>query len=238
MIRLSGIAKSFGDNTVLAGVDLSIAEGRVTALIGPSGSGKSTLLRTANLLEMPEAGTLEIGRDALRRLGDDTAFVLMQRAVAAVGGRGHGPEGAATIRLLEALRGESEAARTMAGVRAVPGETIILMREYGRAGIAALPATAGERVFDGRFVVDAGAGPSHCGARLVAFGDLGRGNPVEKTLPVLVAGDSLVAIPAQLGGKVAAGTPLLAIRSLVGWSLTRDLPPPTGGRAGPSAKPR
>ena len=61
MIRLSGIAKSFGDNTVLAGVDLSIAEGRVTALIGPSGSGKSTLLRTANLLEMPEAGTLEIG---------------------------------------------------------------------------------------------------------------------------------------------------------------------------------
>ncbi|MDX1731702.1 MAG: ATP-binding cassette domain-containing protein, partial [Aurantimonas coralicida] len=61
MIRLSGIAKSFGENTVLDGVDLTIAEGRVTALIGPSGSGKSTLLRTANLLEMPEAGTLEIG---------------------------------------------------------------------------------------------------------------------------------------------------------------------------------
>ncbi len=61
MIRLSGIAKSFGENIVLDGVDLTIAEGRVTALIGPSGSGKSTLLRTANLLEMPEAGTLEIG---------------------------------------------------------------------------------------------------------------------------------------------------------------------------------
>lgn len=53
MIRLSGIRKSFGENTVLDGVDLNIAEGRVTALIGPSGSGKSTLLRTANLLEMP-----------------------------------------------------------------------------------------------------------------------------------------------------------------------------------------
>ncbi|WP_370194600.1 amino acid ABC transporter ATP-binding protein [Aurantimonas coralicida] len=61
MIRLSGIRKSFGENTVLDGVDLNIAEGRVTALIGPSGSGKSTLLRTANLLEMPDAGTLEIG---------------------------------------------------------------------------------------------------------------------------------------------------------------------------------
>ena len=61
MIRLSGIVKRFGDNTVLRGVDLDIAEGSVTALIGPSGSGKSTLLRTANLLEIPEAGTLEIG---------------------------------------------------------------------------------------------------------------------------------------------------------------------------------
>jgi cystine transport system ATP-binding protein len=61
MIRLSGIVKRFGANTVLAGVDLDIVEGHVTALIGPSGSGKSTLLRTANLLEIPEAGTLEIG---------------------------------------------------------------------------------------------------------------------------------------------------------------------------------
>ncbi|WP_370195264.1 MULTISPECIES: tRNA lysidine(34) synthetase TilS [Aurantimonas] len=195
-------------------------------------------MQAAGELMLPDDGTLRIARDALRRLGDDAAFVLLQRAIAAVGGRGHGPEGAATIRLLDALRGESEAARTLAGVRAVPGATIILMREYGRAGIAALPATGGERVFDGRFVVDAGAGPLHSGARLVAFGDLGRGNPVEKTLPVLVAGDSLVAIPAQLGGKVAAGTLLLAIRSLVGWSLTRDLPPPTGGWTGRHAKPR
>ncbi|GGD14728.1 amino acid ABC transporter ATP-binding protein [Aureimonas glaciei] len=61
MIRLTGIVKRFGENTVLNGVDLDIPEGEVTALIGPSGSGKSTLLRTANLLEIPEAGTLEIG---------------------------------------------------------------------------------------------------------------------------------------------------------------------------------
>lgn len=64
MIRLAGLRKSFGENTVLDGVDLDIAPGRVTALIGPSGSGKSTLLRCVNLLEVPEAGSLEL--DSLR----------------------------------------------------------------------------------------------------------------------------------------------------------------------------
>lgn len=44
MIRLQKIEKSFGGNPVLKQVDVSIAEGSVTALIGPSGSGKSTLL--------------------------------------------------------------------------------------------------------------------------------------------------------------------------------------------------
>ncbi|ORE85344.1 amino acid ABC transporter ATP-binding protein, partial [Aurantimonas sp. 22II-16-19i] len=61
MIRLSGIEKSFSGNLVLKGVNLAVQEGAVTALIGPSGSGKSTLLRCANLLETPDAGTVEIG---------------------------------------------------------------------------------------------------------------------------------------------------------------------------------
>ncbi|WP_238919988.1 amino acid ABC transporter ATP-binding protein [Achromobacter xylosoxidans] len=61
MIRLEQIEKSFGGNLVLKQVDVAIAEGSVTALIGPSGSGKSTLLRCVNLLEVPDRGTLEIG---------------------------------------------------------------------------------------------------------------------------------------------------------------------------------
>ncbi|KQT84066.1 amino acid ABC transporter ATP-binding protein [Aurantimonas sp. Leaf443] len=60
MIALSGIVKRFGDNTVLDGAGLVVAQGRVTALIGPSGSGKSTLLRCANLLEIPDAGRLDL----------------------------------------------------------------------------------------------------------------------------------------------------------------------------------
>ena len=80
MIALSGIRKSFGTNTVLDGVDLEVAPGRVTALIGPSGSGKSTLLRCVNLLEIPEAGELRL--DALHiRFG---AARLARRDVLAV----------------------------------------------------------------------------------------------------------------------------------------------------------
>ncbi|KST59017.1 ATP-binding protein [Methylobacterium sp. GXS13] len=61
MIALQAIEKRFGDTPILRGVDLTVPEGRVTALIGPSGSGKSTLLRCVNLLEIPQAGTLVLG---------------------------------------------------------------------------------------------------------------------------------------------------------------------------------
>lgn len=65
MIRLEKIDKYFGTHQVLSAVDLKLAPGNVTALIGPSGSGKSTLLRCVNLLEIPEAGSLELGDQRL-----------------------------------------------------------------------------------------------------------------------------------------------------------------------------
>ncbi|HYG44456.1 MAG TPA: ATP-binding cassette domain-containing protein, partial [Bordetella sp.] len=66
MISLTQIDKFFGDNHVLDRVDVAIAEGSVTALIGPSGSGKSTLLRCVNLLEIPEGGTLRLGSETMQ----------------------------------------------------------------------------------------------------------------------------------------------------------------------------
>ncbi|WP_028534813.1 amino acid ABC transporter ATP-binding protein [Paludibacterium yongneupense] len=65
MIRLGKLEKRFGDQLVLADIDIEIAEGGVTALIGPSGSGKSTLLRCVNLLEMPQRGSLRLGEEVL-----------------------------------------------------------------------------------------------------------------------------------------------------------------------------
>jgi polar amino acid transport system ATP-binding protein len=56
LVKLEGIHKWFGNNHVLRGIDFSVHEGNVVAIIGPSGSGKSTLLRTINLLEEPTEG--------------------------------------------------------------------------------------------------------------------------------------------------------------------------------------
>ena len=59
-ISLRGVMKSFGDHTVLDGVDLDVEQGQCVALIGPSGSGKSTLLRCINLLEPIDDGAVLI----------------------------------------------------------------------------------------------------------------------------------------------------------------------------------
>ncbi|MCL2029260.1 MAG: amino acid ABC transporter ATP-binding protein [Deltaproteobacteria bacterium] len=64
MIEVQGLHKSFGRLKVLRGVDFSLTEGEIVALIGPSGSGKSTLLRCINGLEEATEGRVLIdGQD-------------------------------------------------------------------------------------------------------------------------------------------------------------------------------
>ncbi|WP_136055246.1 amino acid ABC transporter ATP-binding protein [Microbacterium sp. K24] len=60
LLTARGIRKSFGDNEVLRGIDLTLHRGEVVVLIGPSGSGKTTVLRALNGLETPDAGTIEV----------------------------------------------------------------------------------------------------------------------------------------------------------------------------------
>jgi ABC-type polar amino acid transport system ATPase subunit len=75
MVRLEGVRKSFGDNLVLDGIDLSVALGDVLVIIGPSGSGKSTLLRCVNLLEPIQAGRIFLEGEEITRRGADVSAV-------------------------------------------------------------------------------------------------------------------------------------------------------------------
>ncbi|MEY9927258.1 ABC-2 type transport system ATP-binding protein [Catenulispora sp. GP43] len=59
-ISVSGLRKSFGDKTVLAGVDLSVPAGTVFALLGPNGAGKTTTVRILSSLIAAEAGRISI----------------------------------------------------------------------------------------------------------------------------------------------------------------------------------
>ncbi|WP_407564045.1 ABC transporter permease subunit [Streptomyces sp. 184] len=62
-----GIAVSYGDFSVLSGVDLRVAPGQVTALVGPNGAGKSTLFHCLAGTLRPRAGQVVFGgRDATR----------------------------------------------------------------------------------------------------------------------------------------------------------------------------
>ena len=60
MIQAVNVWKSFGNLDVLKGIDLTVAPGSVTCLIGPSGSGKSTFLGCVNHLEKVTAGRLYV----------------------------------------------------------------------------------------------------------------------------------------------------------------------------------
>ncbi|ROP58784.1 amino acid ABC transporter ATP-binding protein [Curtobacterium sp. ZW137] len=58
VLELRGLRKSFGDQEVLRGIDLTVDRHEVICVIGASGSGKSTLLKTVNLLEGIDDGQI------------------------------------------------------------------------------------------------------------------------------------------------------------------------------------
>ena len=86
MLEIRELKKSFENTPVLRGIDLTVRQGDVIAIIGPSGSGKTTLLRCLNFLERADSGTMvfdgerfdlaRIGKKDIARLRKKTAFVF------------------------------------------------------------------------------------------------------------------------------------------------------------------
>jgi ABC-2 type transport system ATP-binding protein len=66
-IEVAGIAKAYGDNAVLRGIDLTVPAGTVYALLGPNGAGKTTMVRLLSTLITADAGEARVaGFDVLR----------------------------------------------------------------------------------------------------------------------------------------------------------------------------
>ena len=83
-IQIQDLNKSFGDTSVLRGIDLSIHEGEFLAILGPSGCGKSTLLRIIAGLETHDSGHVRMGgniMDGLAPKARDVAVVFQSYAL-------------------------------------------------------------------------------------------------------------------------------------------------------------
>jgi iron-siderophore transport system ATP-binding protein len=77
-LRAEGLTLTYGDGPVVTGLDLSIVDNAITAVVGPNGCGKSTLLRALGRLMRPAAGQVVLDgrridrmptREVARRLG-------------------------------------------------------------------------------------------------------------------------------------------------------------------------
>ncbi len=83
MVTLHNVSKTYGEETAVAPLSLTVAPEQTTVLIGPSGSGKSTLLRLMIGLIRPDSGNVrfadeELSRENLRRIRHRMGYVIQE----------------------------------------------------------------------------------------------------------------------------------------------------------------
>jgi phospholipid/cholesterol/gamma-HCH transport system ATP-binding protein len=77
--RLTGVGYAINGRTVFDGLDIAIARGRITAVMGPSGTGKTTLLRLITGQIRPTRGRIEVDGEDLAELDIDGLYRLRRR---------------------------------------------------------------------------------------------------------------------------------------------------------------
>ncbi len=75
-LELTHVSKSFGDHSVLAGVNLSIERGEFVAIVGYSGSGKTTLISMIAGLTRPDSGSVKLNDLEITAPGPDRGVVF------------------------------------------------------------------------------------------------------------------------------------------------------------------
>jgi phospholipid/cholesterol/gamma-HCH transport system ATP-binding protein len=88
-VMVKGLRKSFGEQAVLNGIDLTVAPGETVAVLGRSGTGKSVLLKLLVGLEHPDSGSVcihgqkinELEHDPLNEVRKKIGFLFQQAAL-------------------------------------------------------------------------------------------------------------------------------------------------------------
>lgn len=84
MIEIHGLYKSYGDNCVLQGIDLSVGDGEIVGIVGRSGAGKSTLLKCLNGQESYERGSVTIEGELVNGLDNSIKSRRLKRNIGIV----------------------------------------------------------------------------------------------------------------------------------------------------------
>jgi len=79
LVRVRGLQYARSGRKIFDGVDLDIARGKVTAIMGPSGTGKTTLLRLIGGQLRPASGRILVDGEDVPRLGRRALYALRKR---------------------------------------------------------------------------------------------------------------------------------------------------------------
>src|ERR671918_139493 len=88
LIELAGVEKVYRTGKVeyraLCGVDLTIEDGDMVAIVGPSGSGKSTIMNMITGIDRPSAGTVTVDGRRIDRMSEEELAIWRGRRVGVV----------------------------------------------------------------------------------------------------------------------------------------------------------
>jgi len=79
LVRIRDLIYHRGERAIFDGIDIDIARGKLTAIMGPSGTGKTTLLRLIGGQLRPDTGTVHVDGQSVPELGYRSLYELRKR---------------------------------------------------------------------------------------------------------------------------------------------------------------